>query len=189
MFKLMAGLSRVLLIAALASGFTLYFTWTIVSTYVDKLIQQLNLPVEGQLVGFSDLVDAVAEDLGQLGERSDNGSEDSSGSTPVEGQESSSSPPEDATAVFGQEIEEQDAEKELVYSYDDLAEKKDQISQKDRQEIFQYLTSLSAEEMSKISELMEGGITDEDMQAIIDIVKQSIAEEDFQKMMEILEKY
>lgn len=189
MFKLIAGLSRVLLIAALASGFTLYFTWTIVSTYVDKLIQQLNLPVEGQLVGLSDLVDAVADDLGQLGDRPDNGSDDSSSSTSAGDQESSSSPPKDATPVFGQEIEEQDAEKELVFSYDELAEKRDQISQQDRQEIFKYLTSLSAGEMSQISELMEGGITDEDMQAIIDIVKQSIAEEDFQKLMDILEKY
>lgn len=187
MFKLMAGLSRVLLIAALASGFTLYFTWTIVSTYVDRLIEQFNLPVEGQLVGFSDLLGAVSDDLGQLGNRSGSGNGETD-SNPVENG-GTSSPPNDATAVFGQDIEERDAEKELVFSPNDLAEKKDQISQNDRHEIFNYLTALSPEEMNEISALMEGGVTDEDMLTIMDIVKQSISPEDFQKLVEILEKY
>ncbi|WP_010279119.1 hypothetical protein [Paenibacillus senegalensis] len=187
MIKFMTGLSRVLLIAALASGFTLYFTWTIVSTYVDRLIEQFNLPIEGQLVGFSDLVGAVTEDLEQLSNRSGSGGGDSH-TTPGEGSEPSS-PPKDATAVFGQGIEEQDAEKELVYSSNDLAEKKDQLNQQDRLEIFNFLSALSAEELNEISELMEGGVTEEEMLTIQEMVKQSISAEDFQKLMEILEKY
>lgn len=191
MIKLIIGLSRVLLIAALASGFTLYFTWTIVSTYVDKLMEQFNLPVQGQLVGFNDIVGAVTEDLGQVTGKKEEGKEPGEAAEDSAQADADEPPREikDATPVFNQESEEELQGKELVFSSDDLAEKKDQLSNQDRQQIFSFLSALSAEELQKISELVEGGVTEEEMVTIQEMVEKSIAPEEFRKLMEILEKY
>ncbi|MGN7384107.1 hypothetical protein [Paenibacillus sp. SAFN-117] len=200
MTKFIVHLSRTLLIAAIASGFTLYFTWTIVHTYVDKLISHFNIPIEGSFVTFSDLIGSVAGDFESMTQGGDTRkeagqkppaeeTEGSDLSTP-DSQESST----DAVPVFGQsgsELGQQSnaGKSDVIISPDDLSSKKDQLNEEDKKKIFAYMASLPAEDLQTISAMMEGGITEEEMSEIKKIVEKTLKPEEYSQLMEILQKY
>ncbi|GIP35996.1 hypothetical protein [Paenibacillus sp. J2TS4] len=204
MTKFIIGLSRTLLIAALASGFTLYFTWTIVHTYVDKLIASFNLPIDGSLVQFSDLIGSVAGDLDSMTSGTDSRREEANGPVPNQrgaaDSEDASTRQDDGAAgsdnealpVFGQSgsgQETQAGKRNVIISPDDLSIKKDQLNEEDKKKIFSYMASLPPEDLQKISVMMEGGITEEEMTEIQKIVEKTLKPEEYNQLMDILQKY
>lgn len=62
MIKLLGLLSKMLMIAVLVAGVTVYVAWTTIHLYVDKLLAQFPFADSVKKLGFSDLLDEMTKD-------------------------------------------------------------------------------------------------------------------------------
>lgn len=98
--------------------------------------------------------------------------------------------PEDALPVMGG-ITSGDSQQEgqVIVSPDDLVAKKDGLDSTEKEEVFSMLMSkLPEEEMRKLTEAMEGGLTESEIFDIEQILSKYLDKEEYSKMMEILQK-
>ncbi len=78
---------------------------------------------------------------------------------------------------------------EPVVTPDELAAKKDDMSQQEKEEVFSMLMNkLPEEEMQKISAAMEGGLTESELIDIQQILSKYLNKDDYSKMIGILNK-
>ncbi|GGH30090.1 hypothetical protein [Paenibacillus segetis] len=98
--------------------------------------------------------------------------------------------PEDALPVMGGITSgDSQQDQEIIVSPDDLVAKKDGLASTEKEEVFSMLMSkLPEEEMRKLTEAMEGGLTESEIFDIEQILSKYLDKEEYSKMMEILQK-
>lgn len=104
-------------------------------------------------------------------------------------------PPEDAVSVMGgissgSAADHQGAlgaDQQVVVTPDEMVAKKDELSSKEKEEVFAMLMSkLPQAEMQKMTEAMEGGLTEVEMIEIEQILSKYLDKTEYTKMMDIL---
>lgn len=98
--------------------------------------------------------------------------------------------PEDALPVMGGiSSGESQQDQEVVVSPDDLVAKKDELASTEKEEVFAMLMSkLPEEEMRKLTEAMEGGLTESEIFTIEQVLSKYLDKEEYAKMMKIIQK-
>jgi len=118
---------------------------------------------------------------------------DSSQRVPEGGNEHPASSPDDvqdALPVWSQmnqstgQVASQD--KKIVISAQDFNDKKKQLSDSDKLKLFNTIASLPVEEIQKISEMIENGLTVEDLEQLQNTLKQHLKQEDYEKLLEMI---
>lgn len=80
-------------------------------------------------------------------------------------------------------------DQQVLVTPDDLVAKKDELSDSEKEEVFATLMSkLPQEEMQRMSELIEGGLTETEMIEIEQILSKHLSKEEYAKMLNILKK-
>lgn len=97
-------------------------------------------------------------------------------------------PPEDSLPVMGQ-IGQSAIDQQVVMTPDEMVDKKSSLTTQEKEEIFTLLmTKLPQEEMQRISEAMEDGLTATELDEIQNGISKYLSEEEFQKLMTMLQK-
>lgn len=133
-------------------------------------------------------VDGLGEDSTREGQEVNGGDP---GSSPVEG-DIEEEAPEGSIPVMGGIAggaagAEQD--QQVLVTPDDLLAKKDELSDSEKEEVFATLMSkLPQEEMMRMSELIEGGLTETEMIEIEQILSKHLSTEEYAKILKLLKK-
>ena len=201
-----------LLITALSVG----TTWYVITLYVEELLRQFHLPVAANRISFSDFAAKLSEDLSSFKLR-DSGSvspkaepvsaavessgkqEPSAAESPKPDASTPHDPPHpkgDAVAVWGQmagESQQSDAsaqKQSIVFSTEEFARKKEQLTSEDKARIFSLLASkMPQTELQRLSKLLEDGITNEELKEVEDILHKHLEQDEYQQLVDILRKY
>lgn len=223
MLKKIGWLAKLVAAGLILSFLSIWTTGYIVTSYVETILKQFNLPLEvppvamsgvwGKLWGADPLVKtdtAGKEDTGS-----------SSGEAPETpaGENGQNEPPESIDAFSqvtdppltdigigggtqasggavqeGGEVQEGAAagadNTETAMTTEDLTEVKEQMSDKDKDELFGLLmTKLPQESWQTISQYVENGLTEQELTAIQQIMAQHLDKTEYGQMMDILKKY
>lgn len=203
MFRRVAWIGKLIAAGLIISFLSIWTTGYIVTSYVETLLKQFDLPVEvppmamsgvwGALWGSDPLL--VSEVGGQENQTADD--EDVVEETEPEAEEAFGSKIEEApiTDIGGGEGGEAagDAEAEnpeTAVTTDELEAAKDEMSEEDKELLFELLMSkLPEEAWLQISEYMEEGLTEQELTSVEQIMAQHLDTEEYGQMMEILKKY
>lgn len=80
-------------------------------------------------------------------------------------------------------------DQQVLVTPDDLLAKKDELSDQEKEEVFATLMSkLPQEEMLKMSELIEGGLTETEMIQIEQILSKHLSKEEYSNILKLLKK-
>lgn len=80
-------------------------------------------------------------------------------------------------------------DQQVLVTPDDLLAKKDELSESEKEEVFATLMSkLPQEEMLRMSELIEGGLTETEMIEIEQILSKHLSKEEYSKILNLLKK-
>ncbi len=222
MLKKIGWLAKLVAAGLILSFLSIWTTGYIVTSYVETILKQFNLPLEvppmamsgvwGKLWGADPLVTtdtAGKEDTG--------GSSGEAPETPA-GENGQGEPPESVDAFSqvtdppltdigigggtqasggavqeGGEVQEGTAgadNTETAMTTEDLTEVKEQMSDKDKDELFGLLmTKLPQESWQTISQYVENGLTEQELTAIQQIMAQHLDKTEYGQMMDILKKY
>ncbi|KRE53539.1 hypothetical protein [Paenibacillus sp. Soil522] len=222
MLKKIGWLAKLVAAGLILSFLSIWTTGYIVTSYVETILKQFNLPIEvppmamsgvwGKLWGADPPVTtdtAGKEDTG--------GSSGEAPETP-EGENGQGEPPESVDAFSqetdppltdigigggtqasggavqeGGEVQEGTAgadNTETAMTTEDLTEVKEQMSDKDKDELFGLLmTKLPQESWQTISQYVENGLTEQELTAIQQIMAQHLDKTEYGQMMNILKKY
>ena len=211
--KWIGWLLKLSITIVMVSLLTVLTTGYVVNHYIGSLLSSYNIPVASQapsVVGiFKEMLGLGADSGGKTG----NGAVDDSVGKSNIGVDASSDPskgtldqnkdngkstsgdtkqdiPDDALPVMGG-ISSGDSQQEgqVIVSPDDLVAKKDGIASTEKEEVFTMLMSkLPEEEMRKLTDAMEGGLTESEIFDIEQILSKYLDKEEYSKMMEILQK-
>ncbi|WP_213526634.1 hypothetical protein [Paenibacillus sp. J31TS4] len=219
MVRGLIGLAKLLAGTILISGLTLYFTWTVVHTYADKLLGQFGVETGG--LKLTDLMTSMSDDVSRLtgGKGADGRTGEAAGSAApgsgtagAGGASPSPTPGPDAQAVFGQSGSSLGGAQAgtggqtggalgagagiagnqaggVVLSPEELQKKKGQLSEADKVKIFSLLTSLPSDDLQKLSRIVEDGVTEQEMTEIKQLVESRLKPNDYNQLMTILSKY
>ncbi|MHA7965000.1 hypothetical protein ACX93W_12725 [Paenibacillus sp. CAU 1782] len=217
MLKGIAWLGKLVAGGLILSFLCIWTTGYIVTSYVESILKQYELPLEvppmavsgvwGKLWGSEPLLagnDGETEAVGDTGL--------ANGKDPLEeGKESGAQDPEstgmpNAAEVIG-EMDQEDPVKagsdighssedpsiegaETAVTTDEMLDVKDEMSQADKDQIFSLLMlKLPQEALQNISFLMEEGLTEGELIQIQQLLAQYLEPEEYDSMMEILKKY
>jgi len=119
-----------------------------------------------------------------------------------DGTSADKNPPEDAIAVFGHQSgqsgagaagssgsglsgsEASDADRRVVVSGEDFTKKKEQLSNEDKNKIFNLLVSrIPQDEMQRISRLMEDGITASELKEIEQVLQKYLKQDEYNQLL------
>ena len=225
MWKMFGWLGRTVAAALIVSFLAIWTSGYIVTSYVETLIKQYNLPLETQPFALSGLWGklwgaenietpdgaAAAESAsgeGRSTEKSDgstneiiNGNdvkaeagaseEDKSAAEAADDSAIESAPVTGIGAGLGPETQSaQGTTGETVLTPDEIAEKKELMSEEDRGKLFALLVSrLPQEEWQTISVYVEDGLTGTEMTNVQQIVAKYLNQAEYDEMMDILSKY
>ncbi|OXM84547.1 hypothetical protein [Paenibacillus rigui] len=119
--------------------------------------------------------------------------------TGKEGTPADKNPPEDAIAVFGHQSGQSgsstgsgsssasDADKRVVVSGEDFTKKKDQLTNEEKNKIFNLLmTRVPQDEMQRISRLMEDGITAAELKEIEQVLQKYLKPEEYTQLLSMI---
>lgn len=187
MIKLINWLTKTILATVLVTSISIATTWAIVNAYVGQVLGQLGVGAAVQPVKLADVFTALLSPPA-AGEPE---TAPTAAAPQADSWEAPDPVPDDqALPVMGQALEQSSAQRdELVLSAEDLNTRKDQMTEKERTEIFSMLISkLPPEEMQKLSMLLEGGIREDEIQQASDILRRYLTEEEYEKLVSILLK-
>lgn len=206
-WKSLAWVGKIVAAGLILSFLSIWTTGYIVTSYVESVLKQFELPVEvppmamsgvwGKLWGSDPLLASDVEPEQGSGS-ANNGQEPDAKEvfggieeTPETGSgengETSGGVPE-GTEQNGGESGENGTE--TAVSPDDIASAKDDMTEEDKSLLFELLmTKLPPESWLQISEYMEGGLTDQELTSIQQIMAQHLDKSEYEQMMEILKKY
>lgn len=208
--KMAGWLIKTAVTIVLISSLTVYTTYYIVDGYIQQLLGQMNIQVEGlgaapdrliaDLFGFGGSggrQDRLASQDGKSrADGSNSGSQEELPNSTHEDQgdspaNSGDTPPDHALPVMGQSLEEDPIEQGgIVLSPQDLSERKRQLSAEDRTDLMALLLSkLPQEELQQISIYMEDGLTETELRAIEQLIAKHLTEEEYHQVIEIFGKY
>lgn len=203
MFRRLAWIGKLMAAGLIISFLSIWTTGYIVTSYVETLLKQFDLPVEvppmamsgvwGALWGSDPLL--VSEDGGQENRTPTGG--DAVEETEPEAEEAFGSeigeaPITDAEdGASGEAAGESDAENpETAVTTDELEAAKAEMSEEDKELLFDLLMSkLPEEAWLQISGYMEEGLTEQELTSVEQIMAQHLDTEEYGQMMEILKKY
>lgn len=200
MFRRLAWIGKLLAAGLIISFLSIWTTGYIVTSYVESLLRQFELPIEvppmamsgvwGSLWGSDPFL--VSEDGGQEDQPSDKEAVDEK-------------PEPDAEEVFAPIEEEPITDNggsqedgggeetdgtETSVTPDELEAAKDEMSQADKELLFDLLMSkLPEEAWLEISEYMEEGLTEQELISVEQVMAQHLDTAEYEQMMEILKKY
>jgi hypothetical protein len=163
--KIILNMTKLVLSAMLITVVSLLTTWSIINLY----IQSISKPLTPTSTYIPVTLNEVLTQLSQIV------------SNPTPAQE-----PE-AIPVMSQVVEQSE---ELLFSAEELNDKKQNITAEDRMEIYSLMiTKVPADQVQKISYLLEDGFTmDELIQASM-ILQSYLDETEYAKLIEMLMKY
>lgn len=197
--KWIGWMLRLMVTIVMVSVLTIMTTGYVVHSYIQSILSSYNISLGEQVPTFSGMV------KGMLGYTAgeDKESNQISASTPYsnsgQSQENEQKQieteapdvPEDALPVMGEmssEAVDQQDQKVLV-TPDDLVAKKDELTDKDKEEVFTILMSkLPQAEMQKLTEVMEGGLTETEMIEIEQILSKYLDKSEYAKMVKLLKE-
>ncbi|SDF47538.1 hypothetical protein SAMN04488542_11187 [Fontibacillus panacisegetis] len=197
--KWIGWLLRLSLTIVMVSVLTIMTTGYVVNSYIQSLLSSYNLPISGQapslggmvkgMLGFSD-ADQTKSDKGKQGQSvtEQNAGEDA---LPVMGGISSGSSL--GAAGTGNEQNQQQGQigqqDQVLVTPDELVAKKDELADTDKEEVFKILMSkLPQEEMQKLTEAMEDGLTETEMIEIEQILSKYLDKSEYAKMIKLLKE-
>lgn len=163
--KLILNMTKLILAAMLITIVSLLTTWSMINSYIQQISKPLIPTSSYQPVTLQEI-------LTQL-------SQISSNPTPA--------PEIEAIPVMGQVIEQSD---ELLFSADELNDKKQNITGEDRVEIYSLMiTKVPADQIQQISYLLEDGFTMDELIQASQILQTYLDEAEYAKLIEIMMKY
>lgn len=134
--------------------------------------------------GATDVTPGSKDDDAEGNGSTGDGTTTDGGSEAVDGE----APPEDSLPVMGQ-IGQSATDQQVVMTPDEMVDKKSSLTTQEKEEIFTLLmTKLPQEEMQRISEAMEDGLTATELDEIQNGISKYLSEEEFQKLMTMLQK-
>ncbi|MBU5673690.1 hypothetical protein [Paenibacillus brevis] len=131
------------------------------------------------------------ERLGENNTSEDQEANGDTGSSPVEGDVEEEAPEGSIPVMGGIAGEAAGAgqDQQVLVTPDDLLAKKDELSDSEKEEVFATLMSkLPQEEMLRMSELIEGGLTETEMIEIEQILSKHLSKEEYAKILNLLKK-
>lgn len=151
----------------------------------------------GEAVGGLETGSGSSSDLG-ASEGEATGGDQAGADKPAAGadqdQDRTGQPPEDSVAAMGgisSQAEQNAAGQQgnVLVTPEDLIAKKDEIPDQEKEEVFKILmTRLPQEEMQKLTESMEDGLTEKELIEIEQILSKYLDKTEYTKMMNILKK-
>lgn len=196
LMKFVSWIGKMVLVTALISLLSIYTTYYVVNSFVEKALKQYNINLTGSGLNLKQLLGGLSKagkanpNEGSSQAQLDGGEEETT--VPVEG---------DTTDPFGQDAVEawnqssgnsqQGAEgrKDIVMSPEELQKKKDQMGDADKMEVFSILTTkLPQEEVQKISLFIENGITEQELEEVKTILAKYLKDNEYEKLLNILKK-
>jgi len=214
--KLLNWLSKIIFQTLLVTGLTIYFTWTAVHTYVDKLLLQNNVQTGASKVQFSDFLLQLSNDMNILKQTQAQASTQAQAPTQAPaganntivtgGVESRTTiaPHETADSLTamaqaaaangaqsGQSSSEKTAAKNnVLMTAAQFTQIKDKITENDKMQIFSLLANkLPDADLQQFSTYLENGVTEAEWENIQAIVQKYLSSAEYKQLLDILAKY
>lgn len=211
MKKFSLWLVKTALAAGVAAMVSMTTSWVVVNGYMQQLLGKYGMLGTVSSMGAGELLSALNPSNGAPPSKAGNGSEGTAEGSPDQpasaepsaGQGNSGASgetmedgerpvPANALPVMGQAYQSNQSNQsngEFYLSMDELNEKKDNISNEERMEIFAMLvTKLPPEEVQEISALMEDGLDAEELESAAAIIQAYLSEDEFARLIDILQK-
>lgn len=219
MFRGIAWLAKLIAAGLILSFLSIWTTGYIVTSYVDSLLKQFQLPLDvppmamsgvwGKLWGAdplltSDIADSGANPAGDdqqaQGERQDEADEAVDAFGPIEdppltdiGMGKGTQAGSEAGTLGDSGVEEGATGidgTEVAITTDDITLTKEQMSDEDKSQLFALLIDkLPQESWQEISEYVENGLTEQELTNIQQIMAMHLDKAEYEQIMEILKKY
>lgn len=182
---------------------TIVTTGYVVNYYIEHMLSRYHISMSDGAPSFTDIMSGL---VGIQGANSDSTKKDkldmkqnSQSSTPPptnevpsnggNDQDSMNLPPATGGANSSRGNDKLNQKENVVVTPDDLITKKDGIEAKDKEAVFKILMSkLPQNEMQKLSEYMEDGLTESEVLAIEQMLSKYLDKTEYAKVMEILKK-
>lgn len=213
-WKIAIWIARIVSTVMIASLLSVWMTGYVVTSYVQSLLKQYEIPMEVRPIALSDVWGMVwgkentsneVADATRVGSDSDN--EQQPQSTDDAGMHD-----DEATdgASDGENIEhndgeqaddqwDQDAQEVLApienggqptITPEDIGASKDMLSEEDKERMFELLmTNLPTDSMQMFFTYIEDGLTDQELLDVQQVMAQHLSKDEYEELMDILKKY
>ncbi|REK71997.1 hypothetical protein [Paenibacillus paeoniae] len=203
--KSLAWIGKIVAAGLMISFLSIWTTGYIVTSYVESVLKQFELPIEvppiamsgvwGKLWGSDPLLTSgIDQENGSVnsgsepdveevfgGIQEEPGSGNGEGNAPADGSAEGGAPTGTEGGLDGTET---------VVKTDDIESVKGEMSEEDKAQLFELLMmKLPPESWLEISEYMEGGLTEQELTSVQQIMAQHLDTSEYEQMMEILKKY
>lgn len=205
--KGLGWLVKLIVTAGIASCMSVLTTYVLVNMYVQQLLQPFGLALSENKIDFSEFVVNLWSESnilrrGGTEERGNDKGAESGPGTPRTNEESvaasgavdstgaadasSEAPEEDAVAAWSQT----GSKEQIVISAEQFQEKREKLSEEDKNAVFSLLISrLPEEELQQLSTKLEDGLTNAELVEIEKIVERYVKPEELEQLMAIVNKY
>lgn len=197
--KWIGWILRLMVTIVMVSVLTVLTTGYVVHSYIQSILGSYNIALGEQAPTFSGMVKGMFgytagedKDSNQVSVSTPNSSIEQSHEDKQEEMETEAPDvPEDALPVMGgvasEAVDQQD--QQVLVTPDDLVAKKDELTDKEKEEVFTILMSkLPQAEMQKLTEVMEGGLTETEMIEIEQILSKYLDKSEYAKMVKLLKE-
>ncbi|SDW99895.1 hypothetical protein [Paenibacillus sp. CF384] len=219
MWKMTGWLAKTIAAGLLISFLSIWTTGYIVNSYVETLLKQFNVPLEqkpfalngvwGGLWGADPVVKQKGNTVDTDSSSKDKDADAKTGSSADKNDDSTSTDSDSPASVdaFEQtpsgELSDigggtgtkagsgvaSKSDDEVAMSTDEINAAKSQISDSDKEKLFDTLTKLPQDAWQNISKLMEDGLTDGEMTQVQQLMAQYLDRTEYDAMLAILSKY
>lgn len=197
--KWIGWMLRLMVTIVMVSVLTIMTTGYVVHSYIQSILSSYNISLGEQAPTFSGMVKGMlgytvgeGKDSNQVSASTPNSNSEQSHKNEQEQIETEAPDvPEDALPVMGEmsskAVGQQD--QQVIVTPDDLVAKKNELTDKDKEEVFTILMSkLPQAEMQKLTEVMEGGLTEAEMIEIEQILSKYLDKSEYTKMVNLLKE-
>lgn len=199
MMRWVLSILKTVIQTAIVCLISLATTWYAVHLYVDEILDQFNISTPEQKLQLSKMIAAISL---QAGWSKNNDaipaqpeqvplSELRNDSTQMDTQPPNSLE-EEGRMIFDQPTIpawSQRKEDALVFSADEFVTIKDMLTDEEKWRIFEIILQLPQNEMIRLSEMIEDGITEKEMEEIYSIFKLYVNPAEYDELMSIISKY
>lgn len=192
--KLFSWLSKLLFTTLFVSVLSITITIFMVNMYAQEMIKSVGIQIDDSKFTFSNVLSQLSGQGNTMneGELELELQEDNVSESP-----SSDEVKNDAVEVWKQqsttnvqEREEIEEKSNIVITIEEFNKTKDLLSDEDKMSLFSMVISkVPADEVQKLSLLMEDGITQEEMNEIEEIIGLYLNEEEYENLLSILNRY
>lgn len=197
--KWILSLIKVTIQTAMICTITLATTWYVVHLYVDDVLQQFNLSTPEHKMQLSNMISffTTASGLGQTDISSGMDPQIGGGVSPPP----ETNPPLDDHSLPVDSADQdfpdqpavpawtQDQANSLYISADEFMTRKDSLTDEEKWRIFEIILKLPQDKMIRLSELIEGGITESEFVEMDQILSEYIEYDEYQEIMKIVGEY